>query len=75
MVLTLEEMARTHQGIYLTEGLYEDLKAWAHRHYRDRLHPKDLSDASLVQDSRFCLDELTELLGLGSIYSFQKGGS
>lgn len=75
VVLTQEEMARTHQGIYLTESLYEDLKAWANRYHRDRLYPRDLSDKSLVQESRSCLDELTRLLGLGSIYSFQNAGS
>jgi succinylarginine dihydrolase len=75
VVLTQEETARTHQGIYLTESLYEDLKDWANRYYRDRLHPRDLADLSLVQESRSCLDALTQVLGLGSIYSFQKDGS
>jgi len=75
VVLTREEMARTHQGIYLTETLYDDLKVWANRYYRDRLRPKDLADTSLVQESRTCLDTLTQLLALGSIYAFQKGSS
>lgn len=75
VVLSREEMANTHQGIYLTERLYDDLKVWANRYYRDRLHPKDLADLSLMRESRSCLDALTQLLGLGSIYPFQKAGS
>jgi len=42
------------------------------KHYRDKLHPDDLADPSLMEESYLFLDELTELLNLGSIYSFQK---
>jgi succinylarginine dihydrolase len=75
VVLTQEEMDKTHQEIYLTERLYADLKVWAKSYYRDRLHPKDLADTSLMRESRSCLDALTQLLGLGSIYPFQRVGS
>jgi len=41
-------------------------------YYRDKLHPDDLADPSLMEESYLFLDELTALLNLGSIYSFQK---
>ena len=41
VVLTDKERALSHQGIYLTPNLYQDLKDWACRHYRDRLRPED----------------------------------
>jgi succinylarginine dihydrolase len=72
VVLTEEEKARSHQGIYLTETLYGDLRSWADSFYRDRLHPDDLADPALAEESRTALDVLTQLLGLGSLYSFQK---
>jgi succinylarginine dihydrolase len=51
------------------------LEAWVARHYRDRLAPRDLADPSLLDESRAALDELTVLLGLGSVYGFQRDGS
>lgn len=74
-VLTEREAALTHQGIYLTDSLYQGLKDWAERHYRDRLDPHDLTDPSLVQESHTALDALTQLLKLGSLYDFQRAGT
>jgi succinylarginine dihydrolase len=51
------------------------LESWVARHYRDRLAPRDLADPSLLDESRAALDELTVLLGLGSVYGFQRDGS
>lgn len=72
VVLTDEEAALTPQGIYMTDHLYQTLKAWANRYYRDRLHPDDLADPLLPEESRSALDTLTEILEIGSIYPFQK---
>ncbi len=72
VVLTEEEKALTHQRIFLTETLYNDLQSWADRFYRDRLHPEDLADPALAEESNDALDALTQLLDLGSLYSFQK---
>jgi succinylarginine dihydrolase len=41
-------------------------------HYRDKLHPDDLGDPKLLQESRAALEDLTNILQLGSIYDFQK---
>jgi len=42
------------------------------KYYRDRLVPGDLADPQLLEESRRALDELTKILGLGSIYPFQR---
>lgn len=72
VVLTKEQLQATHQGVFLTDKLYNDLKAWIVKRYRDRLYPQDLADPSLILETRAALDELTQILGLGSIYEFQR---
>lgn len=58
-------------GVRLTEELYARLCAWVDRHYRAELSPADLADPHLLRESRTALDELTGILGLGSVYEFQ----
>ncbi|MDQ7781449.1 MAG: N-succinylarginine dihydrolase [Desulfomonilaceae bacterium] len=72
VALTERERSLIHQGVWLTEQLYDDLTSWVDRFYRDRLGPEDLADPRLPDESRSALDELTRILGLGSIYGFQK---
>lgn len=72
VVLTEQELASTHQGIIFNDGLYHRLIAWGERHYRDKLHPDDLADPALIDETRNALDEVTGILNLGSIYRFQK---
>jgi len=74
VVLTPEELARSHRGVLFSERLYDTLVSWALRHYRDRLYPRELVDPTLLDETRTCLDELTQILGLGSIYDFQRSG-
>ncbi|MCB1111863.1 MAG: N-succinylarginine dihydrolase [Chlamydiales bacterium] len=59
-------------NVLLTEKLYDRLVAWVEKHYRDRLTLKELNDPHLIHESQTALDELTGILKLGSIYSFQK---
>jgi succinylarginine dihydrolase len=56
----------------MTEALHACLVAWGVRHYRDRLRPRDLADPMLLDETRAALDELTQILGLGSFYDFQR---
>jgi succinylarginine dihydrolase len=42
------------------------------KHYREKLTPPDLADPRFLDETRRALDELTRLLGLGSIYPFQR---
>ena len=71
VVLTGEEAAAMHQGVILTDALYERMCAWVGRHYRDRIVPSDLADPQLAIEVRTALDELTSLLGLPGLYEFQ----
>ena len=48
------------------------LETWVEQHYRDALSFEDLADPALLRESRCALDELTQLLELGSIYEFQR---
>jgi succinylarginine dihydrolase len=59
-------------NVFLTPALYFSLVNWVQTHYRDRLRFKDLADPELLEESRRALDELSQLLKLGSIYDFQR---
>ena len=65
------ELAAMHPGILITESLLDTLSEWVKKHYRTTLHADDLADLSLMQESYQALDELTQLLNLGSLYPFQ----
>lgn len=71
VVLRDDELQAMHQGVLLTDDLYQRLTAWVEAHYRDRLTQTDLADPLLLQECRHALDELTGILGLGMIYDFQ----
>ena len=73
--LTEEEIRKVHAPAFLTEALYAQLTAWVGRHYRERLQPADLADPALLEESRRALDELTQILRLGSLYRFQRAGA
>jgi succinylarginine dihydrolase len=71
VVLTDAELGAAEKTVFLTNARYMALQDWIKRHYRDRLHPDDLVDPKLLQESRAALDDLTRILHLGSIYPFQ----
>lgn len=77
VVLTAEERAGVLPGAILDDEKIDALEAWVKTHYRDALHPDDLADPDLLDEVRTGLDALTQLLGLGAIYDFQRedGGS
>ncbi len=72
IVLTDAERAALRGRALLGEVTLARLEDWVRRHYRDRLSGADLGDPALLDESRAALDELTSLLGLGSIYAFQQ---
>jgi succinylarginine dihydrolase len=72
VVLTPEEHAAVNPRALVDEARFSELTDWVERNYREELAPDDLGDPALLDESRRALDELTALLGLGSIYSFQK---
>jgi succinylarginine dihydrolase len=64
VVLTDRELERMHQGVLLTDRLYEKLIQWVQKHYREELKPTDLADPKLLDESRAALDELSGILQL-----------
>lgn len=71
VVLDDDELRAMHQGVLLNDALYERLTTWVETHYRDQLSQDDLGDPMLLDEVRKALDELSGILGLGSIYDFQ----
>jgi succinylarginine dihydrolase len=72
VVLNEAERQAVNPGVWIDDALFARLDAWIGKHYRDRLAPSDLADPSLLIESRTALDELTQILGLGSLYDFQR---
>jgi succinylarginine dihydrolase len=70
--LAPDERAAVRANVFLDDALAAALEGWIVTHYRDRLAPEDLSDPALLDESRRALDELTQLLRLGSVYAFQR---
>jgi succinylarginine dihydrolase len=72
VVLNPIEQQAVNQATLMNAAKYTQLQQWVNKHYRDRLHADDLVDPQLLNESRTALDELTQLLGLGSVYLFQQ---
>lgn len=72
VVLTEAEQKACSARVFLDEILYQRLVQWVERHYRDRLSIVDLVDPRLLHEIHIALDELTQILQLGTLYNFQK---
>jgi succinylarginine dihydrolase len=71
VVLNDQELAALNSKALISDWLYEQLNQWVEKHYRDRMHIEDLSDPQLLSEGHTALDELTQIMELGSIYTFQ----
>lgn len=69
--LNLAERERLGARVLLSDALLGALRVWVVKHYRDRLGFSDLVDATFLREVETALDELTQLLELGSVYPFQ----
>ena len=72
IALTQAELAAVNPSTLMSDALYSQLSGWVEKHYRDQLVEADLADPSLLLESRTALDELTQILNLGSVYPFQQ---
>ena len=72
VVMSKQQIAETDANVLLTASLYRQLRHWIENHYRDRLTMNDLQDPNLLDECRTALDELTQLLKIGSVYDFQR---
>lgn len=72
VVLNHRELAAVNPQSLMNDERYQQLTRWVEKHYRDRLHARDLGDPQLLGEVYQALDELTQILGLGSVYDFQR---
>ena len=72
VAMTEQEYAAVNQSTLINDTQSGRLNCWIDTHYRDVLHVKDLCDPQLLIESRTALDELTQLLQIGSVYPFQQ---
>ncbi|MCP3925726.1 MAG: N-succinylarginine dihydrolase [Desulfobacterales bacterium] len=72
VVLSQDEFWATNQKTIMNNNLYNSLDNWIEKHYRDRMSFDDLKDPEIVTEIRGALDELTQIMCLGSVYPFQK---
>ena len=63
--------ARLAGSVLFDARLESELLKIVQRRYRDRLELSDVADPELVEEARTALDEITQALGLGSVYEFQ----
>ena len=70
--LTGDEVRALGADVLFSPALHARLVEWVERRYRDRLMPDDLRDPALAREGMVALDELTRILGLGSVYDFQR---
>jgi succinylarginine dihydrolase len=69
VVLTEEELAAVHPGVFLTDDLYQQLYTWVEQHYRDRLCAEDLADPQLIAEIQTALEALALILQLPDLYN------
>lgn len=72
VAMTEQELAAVNSATLINDAQFARLNAWVDKHYRDVLSEDDLRDPNLLMESRTALDELTQLLKLGSVYPFQR---
>ncbi|MBL4790485.1 MAG: N-succinylarginine dihydrolase, partial [Kordiimonadaceae bacterium] len=72
VVLSQADRVAMAANSILDDGLLASLQTWAKKHYRDRLMPEDLGDVALMEEGFAALDDLTQILKLGSVYDFQR---
>lgn len=71
VVLRDDEAQALDPRFVLNDARAMQLQAWIERTYPDEIDPEDMQDAALHRQCLSALDDLTALLGLGSLYAFQ----
>jgi succinylarginine dihydrolase len=71
VVLTEPESAVMDQRFIMDALKISQLENWVKRCYPETIAPDDLADIALHRQCLTALDELTQLLDLGSLYDFQ----
>lgn len=71
VALKEHELLAINPHTQITNNKFIELNQWVDKHYRDELSIADLADPNLLNESQTALDELTQILQLGSVYPFQ----
>ncbi|MFB2538413.1 MULTISPECIES: N-succinylarginine dihydrolase [unclassified Acinetobacter] len=66
------ELQAVNPNVMMNDNLFDRLNVWVDKYYRDRLSQADLADPELIRENHASLDELTQILNLGSVYYFQQ---
>ncbi len=69
VVLTDDELASIHQGVILTDDLYERLVACVNETYPESIAPGDLTDPELAARCVHATERIASILGLESIFA------
>ncbi|MEM8772714.1 MAG: N-succinylarginine dihydrolase [Pseudomonadota bacterium] len=72
VVLSEAEAAAANPAFILDADKITALEGWVNAHYRDRIAPDDLRDPALMEESFAAMQALTDLLGMGVFYDFQR---
>jgi succinylarginine dihydrolase len=73
VALNDQELDKVNPHALINDKQFSILNTWVEKHYRDVLSVADLCDPQLLIESRTALDELTQIMQLGSVYPFQQG--
>jgi len=66
------ESASLGGAVLFDDELEQRLSVIISKRYRERLELRDMADPALLDEAYTALDEITEALGLGSVYEFQR---
>ncbi|MCS5592366.1 MAG: N-succinylarginine dihydrolase [Gammaproteobacteria bacterium] len=72
VLLSQQEIDAVSARVVLDDALYSDLTTWIESHYRDQLTINDMADPKFYEEGCAALDELTQIMRLGSVYDFQR---
>lgn len=68
VVLSEDELNHISGNVILTSTLYNILVDWVHEYYRDSLHPSELADVTLLNETYQALTALKDILQLPDLY-------
>lgn len=62
VVLNEQQQSTMHAAVRLTDELYDSLKSWIEKHYRESLAAEDLRDPNLIVETQDAFEALAEIL-------------
>jgi len=70
--LSEQQVSRLAGSVLFDARCERELEGIIKRRYREQLTLKDVADPQLLDEARTALDEITQVLGLSSVYDFQR---